>query len=86
MGRNDWVQFGDRIVPATLFEADLKQRSAGCKMCGDTGVQIDCIDEERYDVVVPCWACRTFCKACNKHVKKSGHQCVVPVPEKEAQL
>ena len=82
MSRNRWVQWGDRIVPATLFEPrDFKYRPDACKTCDDTGVTVETIDEERYDVVVPCWRCRVFCKACNKHVKKSGHQCVAPAKE-----
>jgi hypothetical protein len=84
--RGHWVQDGDRIVPRLLFEpTDLKYRPDSCKVCDDLGVTVETIDEERYDVTVPCWKCRVFCKACNKYVKKSGHQCVAPVPEKEKQ-
>jgi hypothetical protein len=81
MARRSFIQEGGHLVPRVLFEPDLKHR-AECKQCGDTGVQIERIDEERYDVLVPCFACQVYCKACDKHVRKSGHQCV---PKKEKQ-
>ena len=82
-----FVDDNGRLVPRSLFHGgdDLKYRPDECKVCQGTGVLLETIDEERYDVTVPCWACRVFCRACNKHVKKTGHQCVSPVPEKEAQ-
>ena len=75
-----WVQWGDKIVPAFLLEPELNQR-AECRLCGDSGYLLETIDEERYDVAVPCWKCRVFCKACDKHVRKAGHQCVAPAKE-----
>jgi hypothetical protein len=66
-----------RIVPRILFDpVDLKYRPDVCKVCDGMGVTLQTLDEERYDVAMPCWACRVFCKACNKYVNKSGHQCV----------
>jgi hypothetical protein len=81
-----FVEWDGKLVPRSLFDAtedDLSYRPDSCKMCRDSGVLQETIDEERYDVMVPCWACRRYCKACNKHVKKSGHECVVPATGKE---
>jgi hypothetical protein len=76
MSRSYWVDDGGKIVPRSLFEPlDFKYRPNSCKVCDDTGVIIETIDEERYDVTTHCWKCRVFCEACNKHVKKSGHEC-----------
>jgi len=81
MGRNDWVESDGRIMPSTIFEPTREQiRSAACKLCGDSGVLIECIDEERYNVTVPCWKCQEYCRICDKHVAKTGHKCV---PKKE---
>lgn len=33
------------------------------------------IDRERMPVMVPCYSCRAFCKACGKYVPRAGHQC-----------
>lgn len=72
-----FVEWDGRLVPASLFDAtDDLTRKPDCGICCDRGVVQETIDEERYDVMVPCWNCRQFCKACNKHVRKSGHECV----------
>lgn len=47
-----------------------------CEYCGGSGEQPETIDEERYAVLVPCWACRRYCRECNRWVAKSGgHAC-----------
>jgi len=74
MARRSFVSEGGHLVPRTLFEPT-SLGPYSCPQCCDTGVSIERIDEERYDVVVPCWACRRFCKPCNKYVAKKGHEC-----------
>jgi hypothetical protein len=83
--RSHWVQWGDRIMPRfTVEPTDLKYRRDACKVCDDLGVTLETIDEERYDVAMPCWSCRKYCETCKQYVRKSGaHQCVVPVPGKQ---
>jgi hypothetical protein len=69
-----WVQDGDRIVPRSLVEPwDIKP--GDCPYCGGTGERPECIDEERYDVMMACPMCQEFCKACDRYVKKGGHEC-----------
>jgi hypothetical protein len=79
------VQWGDKIMPRSLFEADLSHQADSCTVCGGATVMVEQIDDERLDVVVPCWGCRMYCRDCRKYVKKNGHQCAVavPAPEKE---
>lgn len=79
--RNHWVVSEGHILPSSVFEPwDRPKQRPECGICCDTGVTIETIDEERYDVVVACWKCRVYCKACDRYVQKSGHECV---PKKE---
>jgi hypothetical protein len=70
-----YVQVGKHIFPASMFEPDLKPPPGACKQCGGRGSLVETIDSERFDVLVPCWSCQTFCKTCNRYVKKGGHEC-----------
>jgi hypothetical protein len=84
--RGHWVEDGGQLVPRFFFDPpDLQYRRDVCKVCDGTGVTLETLDEERYDVAMPCWSCRMLCKVCNKYVKKAGHECAGPVPEKEKQ-
>jgi hypothetical protein len=77
MSRRSFIREGGHFVPRVLYEPDdLKYRPDACPQCGGSGTQIERLDEERYDCLVPCWACQTYCKACDKHVAKKGHECV----------
>lgn len=69
-----YVNYRGRIVPASLLEPFII-KPGECTHCGGTGEIAETIDEERYDEMVPCFMCQVFCKACDKHVKKTGHQC-----------
>jgi hypothetical protein len=68
-----FVNFEGRLVPAVIFEPLLKTRY-DCTFCSDTGVTRERIDDERCDVMVPCWMCRPYCPAC-KQSRKKGHVC-----------
>jgi hypothetical protein len=76
MSRRSFIREGGHFVPRVLFESDdLKYNPDTCKQCGGTGTQIERLDAELYDTTVPCWACQTYCRACDKHVSKKGHEC-----------
>lgn len=78
MRRSNWVYSGGRPVPRALFEPlDPNPRPGVCTVCDGAGVTVETIDEERYDVLVPCWKCRTYCRTCKKYVSKNGHECPV---------
>jgi hypothetical protein len=70
-----WVEDRGHIYPDVFFEPPVNPPKGACPHCGGTGVRTETIDEERYDVVVACEWCRTYCKACDKHVAKTGHDC-----------
>ena len=74
MSRRSFVRDGDQFVPRVLFEPP-GLGPYSCKICRDTSVLIERIDEERHDVLVPCWSCRRYCKPCDKYVPKEGHAC-----------
>jgi len=80
-----YVHDGGRYWPRVLFDPPVNPPAGECMHCGGTGVRAESIDEERYDVLVPCRWCQTFCKVCDKWVQKAGHECAAPVPEKGAQ-
>jgi hypothetical protein len=46
-----------------------------CQHCGGSGVNYECIDEDRFDVPVPCVWCKRYCKACDNWVAKGEHKC-----------
>jgi hypothetical protein len=69
-----WVKDGGHLWPRTIFE-DPNPKPGACPLCGGTGRLVESIDPERHDVLVACHRCQVFCKACDKHVRKSGHAC-----------
>lgn len=71
-----YVRWGDRLLPRALAEPVEPKYEPACTVCGDMGIVLETIDEDRHDVVLPCWACKRFCKACGKWVAKRGHKCV----------
>lgn len=46
-----------------------------CGRCDGKGYYWESIDDERSDVKVSCYMCHVFCKLCDRHVKKTGHEC-----------
>ncbi len=70
-----WVKWRGQTVPRTLMEPEVNPPASACRHCGGAGEVPETIDDEKYDVMVPCHMCRTYCKACAKWVKKSGHDC-----------
>jgi hypothetical protein len=75
MGRSHYVDWGGRLVPRRIVEPDLSITPGVCRACDGLGAVPETIDEERYDVMVPCHFCRVFCKLCDRYVAKTGHQC-----------
>ncbi len=76
MSGSHWVRWGDHLVPRIMCEPDLDAAKPGtCPHCGGVGAYPESIDEERYDEMMPCFWCREFCKACQRYVKKGGHEC-----------
>lgn len=53
-----FVVHNGKIVPASLFEPLFDDRKPDCFVCNDTGIVRETIDEERLDVMFPCWRCR----------------------------
>ena len=68
-----FVEYKGKIVPAGTFFPSEKSKYE-CGICMDVHLTRESWDEERYDVMVPCWKCRPFCKACRKYRPK-GHDC-----------
>jgi hypothetical protein len=69
-----YVTRGGKLYPARFFDP-LNPKPGDCPHCGGTGEYPESIDEERYDVMVPCFMCRRFCTVCKQWVKKIGHEC-----------
>jgi hypothetical protein len=70
-----YIRMGRKHVPAFLCESPLDAPKGACPHCGGSGSIPESIDDERYDVLVPCVWCQEYCKACADWVKKSGHEC-----------
>lgn len=68
-----FVNFQGQAIPAVLFEPQLKTRYE-CTICSDTGYTREHIDNERFDVMAPCWNCRPYCKIC-KRSRNKEHAC-----------
>jgi len=70
-----WVRWGRDLVPRVMCEPDEDVKPGTCVHCGGVGARPESIDEERYDEMMPCPWCRQFCKACQRYVPKTGHEC-----------
>jgi hypothetical protein len=75
------VSSGGRLLPSSLYNDPLSIPPGACPVCGGSGVQAETIDEEKADVLVPCYHCRRYCKECRKYVRKDGHECNTPQAE-----
>ena len=69
-----FVEWGGKLWGRGFFEPPLDLPAGTCVQCGGLGVVPEQIDEERYDVAVPCWRCRMFCKTCKDWVEREGHE------------
>jgi len=82
MRRSRYVREGSSFIPRVLIEPWPGQDAPdACPQCGGSGLVAECIDEERFDVAVPCWACRRYCAACKKYVSKDAHECATKETE-----
>lgn len=70
-----YVEWGGKLWERGFFNPPLKLSPGTCPNCGGLGVVPESIDEERYDVAVPCHYCRMYCKTCGKYVKRKDHVC-----------
>ena len=70
-----FVEWGGKYWERWFFEPPLDLPKGACPNCGGLGVVAEQIDEERYDVAVPCHYCRMYCKTCKNWVKRANHQC-----------
>jgi hypothetical protein len=68
------VEWKGKLWPAVLFDGTIDAPPGSCGRCGGLGMIRETIDEERHDVMVPCFMCREYCKTC-KEWKKKGHAC-----------
>jgi len=70
-----FVEWGGKHWGRNFFDPPANAPRGVCVRCGGLGVVPETIDEERYDVAVPCPSCRFYCKPCGRWVKRNGHQC-----------
>ena len=70
-----YVDDRGKILPRSFFEPPLDLPEGACPHCGGGGQLAEQIDEERYDVLVPCFHCRKYCVACRAWVKIADHRC-----------
>jgi hypothetical protein len=70
-----FVEYCGKLWPREFFDPRLDLLPGACPQCGGLGVVAESIDEERFDVAVPCWMCKMWCKVCHQWVKREGHEC-----------
>ena len=69
-----WVEWRGKYWDRLFFEVPHDLPRGACQHCGDLGLVPEQIDEERFDVAVPCQHCQMFCKKCRRWVKRDGHE------------
>jgi hypothetical protein len=69
-----YVDWGGKIVPRSAVKPMEPIEAGTCGRCGGLGAVPEQIDDDRHDVMVPCYACQVFCKACGKYRTKP-HEC-----------
>jgi hypothetical protein len=74
MNRGHWVKHQGRLVSRSTIESD-EFLPGLCPNCHGSGLVAETIDEEQFDVAVPCPTCQDFCFECKKWVTREGHQC-----------
>ena len=72
---SQWVEWGGKLWHYRFFQPDLDLKPGTCPTCGGLGVVPQQIDDERYDIAVPCDRCKMFRKTCKQWVKREGHTC-----------
>jgi hypothetical protein len=70
-----FVEWEGKLWGRGFFDPPLDLPPGACGWCGDLGVIPEQIDEERFDVAVPCPHCRMFCRPCNAWVVRRDHRC-----------
>lgn len=69
-----YVWYKGKLVPRCAVEPTGFEPPGACGICGGFGAIPETIDEERHDVMVPCYRCQKFCEACKQWVKTEGHK------------
>jgi hypothetical protein len=69
------VRSGRELFSRSEVLPPLDLKPGVCVHCGGLGAVPEMIDEELPDAMVPCDWCRVYCKACDKYVLKTGHDC-----------
>lgn len=72
-----FVEWGGKLWEKCLFDPPPNPPPGVCPHCGGMGAVFEQIDEERFDVLVPCHHCRMYCKSCKDWVKRDNHTCKV---------
>lgn len=67
----DHVDWGGKLIPRAAVEG--VQVPGACTTCGGLGSHPEQIDNDRWPTMVPCHACRRYCRECKQWVKKEGH-------------
>ena len=80
MRRSPFVTRNGTFVPRVLIDPWPDDDPKVCGACGGLGSVPETIDEERYDVLVPCEWCQRYCKTCKEYVPKEGHECPIAAP------
>jgi hypothetical protein len=70
------VLWHGKLVPRALVTPDGGEAPGVCVQCGGLGLVPETLHDDRLDEMCPCWACRKYCGACRKWVRKVGHACV----------
>ena len=70
-----FVEWGGELWGREVFNPPFNLPPGVCTWCGGLGVVPEQIDEERFDVAVPCWQCQMFCKQCRHWVTRQNHTC-----------
>lgn len=60
------VNWDGKLIPRCVVEPDLNPPKGSCTRCGGLGRVPEQIDEDRHDVMVPCFMCQMFCKTCGR--------------------